>query len=259
MIKHRFIATFKNRFLLRFHMSLILISTMLTGALWSELLLMLNVDNMMVRYPLVVLCSYLVFFLLIKLWLKYISAATVRGREDGSSGFDILDIVELPSTGGRPPTPHIKWGGGKSGGGGASASFDGGAQPPGTAPLHASLPTDETGASTALDAAGDTAGGVSEEGAVPLIVLGLVIAAIFGAAVYLVYAAPAILAEAAFEALLATSLVRVSKRMDQPDWMGSVFRATAFPFEVTIGLALLVAACIHSYWPEATKLADIFK
>jgi len=92
-----------------------------------------------------------------------------------------------------------------------------------------------------------------------LIVLGLFLAAIFGAGLYLAYSAPVILSEAAFEALMATSLIKATKRMDDPDWMGSVFRSTIGPFLIILVLALLLAGTIESYWPNADKLMDVLK
>lgn len=108
--------------------------------------------------------------------------------------------------------------------------------------------------------AGDVASGIFDDaGGIVLIVLGLLLAAIFGASLYLIYSAPAILSEAAFEALMATSLIKATKRIDDPDWMGSVFRSTVGPFLIILVLALLLAAAIESYWPNAAKLADVWK
>lgn len=47
-----------------------------------------------------------------------------------------------------------------------------------------------------------------------------------GAGVYLLYEAPFILSEAAFEFVLAASLVSGTKRIDSSDWMGSVLKTT---------------------------------
>lgn len=106
--KHKFIRYIKERFFLRFHMSLIITATALSGLPATTVLLLLNVKEMLVRYPLAVIFSYLVFFVLI------------------------------------------------------------------------------------------------------------------------VYSAPAILSEAAFEALVATSLIKATKRIDDPDWMGGFHRPVSY-------------------------------
>jgi hypothetical protein len=69
MKKEKFIRRFRKRFLLRFHMSLILMATCLSGALYSKLFLHLSVRDPLLRYPLDAGLSYLLFFLFIKLWL----------------------------------------------------------------------------------------------------------------------------------------------------------------------------------------------
>lgn len=72
MKRHKFTTYIKERFFLRFHMSLILTATALSGLLATKVLLLLNVKEMLIRYPLAVVFSYLVFFALIKIWLLYI-------------------------------------------------------------------------------------------------------------------------------------------------------------------------------------------
>jgi hypothetical protein len=56
--KERFIRRFRKRFLLRFHMSLILAATCLSGALFSKFLLFLSVSDPLIRYPLTATLSY---------------------------------------------------------------------------------------------------------------------------------------------------------------------------------------------------------
>lgn len=81
----------QERFFLRFHMSLILMATVLSGLLCAKLLLLTDVDNIVIRYPLAVLCAYLVFFLFVKMWLLYLSAAQPL-RVPGSSR-DVLSAL----------------------------------------------------------------------------------------------------------------------------------------------------------------------
>lgn len=60
--KNHFVSILKERLFLRFHMSLILIGTGLVGLLVSKILLVAHVDNIVIRYPIAVIVSYVVFF-----------------------------------------------------------------------------------------------------------------------------------------------------------------------------------------------------
>lgn len=262
-MKERFTRVLRERFFLRFHMSLILTCTALTGLIVSWALLHLHVASMLIRYPVAVLCSYLAFFGFIKLWLLYItsSGGSRRSADSVIDGADVLDIVpdSLPmgrgmSAGGPP----FGGGGGHFSGGGASSFFDQGIEAVQAVPDTAAVAA-ETAGSSAAEAGGDAASGIFEDGGIVLVILGLLLTAVFGAALYLVSAAPAILAEAAFEFLLASSLLRSAKRMDNPDWAGSVFRSTVIPFVVVLLLALAAAGIANSVYPGATRMSEVIR
>lgn len=76
--KINFTERFKNRHSLRFHMSLILMTTVFSGFLATRILLALNLENVLVRYPVSVIFAYLVFIMSVKLWLKYVAASLKR-------------------------------------------------------------------------------------------------------------------------------------------------------------------------------------
>ncbi len=106
---------------------------------------------------------------------------------------------------------------------------------------------------------GDAASSIFEDAGIILVLLGLLIALIFGAGIYLIYEAPVILSETAFEFLLATSLIRGIKKMDNPVWVGSVFRTTLFPFIFVFFMAAIFALIAQSAYPQATKLSEVLK
>ncbi len=117
-----------KRFFIRFHMSLILIGTILSGLLCSKLLLLADIDRMIVRYPIVVLISYFCFFIFIRIWLSYIRhrekviQIALDASGDMLSGIDVIPGSSISNV--------IEFGGGNFGGGGASGSFgDLGGQP----------------------------------------------------------------------------------------------------------------------------------
>ena len=89
--------------------------------------------------------------------------------------------------------------------------------------------------------------------------LALLLLVVFGAGAYLVYAAPEILSEAAFQELLAGGLIKASKKMDGPGWIGSVLKATWVPFVIVLVMTGVFGWVAQTHYPHATRLADIFK
>src|SRR5207248_446526 len=102
---------FKDRILhgyfVRIHMGLILTAVTASGVLTSKGLLAAGVVSLRFRYPVAVLCSYLVFLALVRIWIWYVC----RRRALASSGFD-LGNFDLPGGAGS--------GSGGGGGGGGS-------------------------------------------------------------------------------------------------------------------------------------------
>jgi hypothetical protein len=254
-----FLADFRQRHSLRFHMSVILLATALSGVLASKLFLACRIDNFTLRYPLAVLLAYGVFFLCIKLWLAYLSPR--QSRVDCS---DLLDLNPSGTGGsGSADLASFHGAGGEFSGAGASASFESPLGVVGESPL-ASV---SEGASGALEGVGDVVGGVAdalgdEAGLVGVVVLALLtalVAVILGGAVYVISEAPVILSEAAFDGFLAVSLVKKVRIIDGEGWLGGVFRTTWKPFAVTLAASFLAALMLHAYFPAATRLSDILK
>lgn len=214
--KQQFVQVLKERFFLRFHMSLILIGTAMVGLLVSKLLLMADMTNMVIRYPLAIVFAYLAFFGFIKLWLSYLSASrdgslseVVDSVVDGVTGIPDLSGVSGPSlsSGGA----FGGGGGGSFGGGGATGSFDSAVAP--------MLDSGKDGITSAAgDAAGEAASGILEDNGWVLVVLGILLAIVFGAGIFLLYQAPFILTEAAFDFALSASLVKSARKIDATDW-----------------------------------------
>lgn len=255
----------EKRFSLRFHMFMILTGTFFAGLLASKLLLIMHVYNMLIRYPAAVVCSYLAFFGFVKLWLVYLSStagnrslvSNISGsRDSNSSGPGIADLsIDLPSSGSGP---SFSAGGGSFSGGGASASFDGVAE----APSQAFVPVPSDSGGSVGDVAGglgDTVSGIFDDDSVVLIVLAVLLALACGAGIYLIVQAPVILSEAAFQALLSTSLLRSMKKMSHPDWMGGVLRTTIMPFIGVMVISFAAAWVIHSAYPGVTKMTEVIR
>ncbi|MEP7339847.1 MAG: hypothetical protein ABI977_19060 [Acidobacteriota bacterium] len=267
--KHRVLANF----FLRFHMALILSAVCLSGVISSKLLLKFGITSMPVRYPIAVCCAYAIFFLSVRLWLWYIGISP-RARDYLSrtknqrsqlenGGGTAFDLGSSSSASGD--SSGAGFGGGGSGGGGASDSW-GEAPAPGW--LSASEPVPATVGSSYKW--GSATSGKSDWfdfdfgddgclGVIVLLLLMALLAAIFGAGAYLIYEAPVIFGEAAFQAALASGLIKASKEIDNADWKGSVFKATWMPFAIVLTLAIAFGLAAHRYCPAATKASEVFK
>jgi hypothetical protein len=46
--------------------------------------------------------------------------------------------------------------------------------------------------------------------------------------------------------------------MDDPDWMGSVLRATWGPFAVVLAISVAAGWVLHVYYPEVGRIAELF-
>lgn len=189
--KERFKRFLKDRFSLRFHMFLILTGTALAGLLATKVLLLFNVTSMLIRYPIAVVFAYLAFFGFVKLWLTYLSSLNGSrrvARDITESAADIPHITDFPVSGPPSPVSFRGGGGGHFGGGGASGAFDGDGDivhqtSEVLVPAHA-----ESAGSGAADAAGratgDAASSILENAGIVLVILGILLALVFGAGAY---------------------------------------------------------------------------
>lgn len=243
----QFIKNLADKFFLRFHMSLILSLTLFSGFLSSRGLYSLGIENLTLRYSLSFLISYLCFFGLIRIWLAYIFST----RKDSNS-WDWLDFDLWFNN--SKKSASWKAGGGKFSGGGASGSFDKAStvetKTVAVVPLmdssSKSLPDLD------LDLDGDSA---------PLVVVLLVLAVIFialGSAVYLVFNAPAVLGEIAFQLALSLGVLKNSNRQHNPfEWLNSAFKKTWIMATVVLILIIASTLTINHYKPEITKSQEI--
>jgi hypothetical protein len=264
--KKTFLRRFRAQFFVRFHMALILVGTALSGLLASKALLAAGAWSMTVRYPLAVLLSYLAFFLFVKIWLWHVSASPPGGPARSPDAAEIAtDVVDLPFSPSSAVEKAIRFGGGQAGGGGAGGAFDAAANVAARAAVpvpDAAVAADAAGkaAAGAADAAGEAASGLldADELVLPLVLLCALLAAVLGAGIYLVWEAPSILPDAAFDAALAASLLRGAKRVEAPDWTAGVFRATWKPFLWVVAVTVAFALVAGLYFPHARKIADMF-
>jgi hypothetical protein len=243
-------STFRKRVLktyfVRFHMGMILTSVIATGVLGSKLLLFLGLHSMALRYPIAVLLSYATFLLMVRIWIWWVTGAKLA-----------LDLSLLNNTGGSwgsnasstSANSSASFGGGQSGGGGASSSWASTSSSPST-----SLPVKSGGKSGSWFS---DLGNVDGDDWWILLLLALLVLSILFAGGYLIYAAPQILPEAAWQAAMAGGLHCMTK--SKPDWMTGMIRSSALPFAVVLLMATVLGWQAQKHCPGAARLMQVFQ
>ena len=233
LTKERVISWLERHFLVRLHMTFILGGTALAGVGATAGLLAIGVTSLPLRYALAVCAAYLVFLVLIRLWLAYVGAA--RGIDINIDGVDWFRA-------GSQATSELPIGDGQFGGAGATGSWG---QNVAAVPMKGS---GGGGKSIGFDVDGDDL-------LVVVVFLALVLSLIV-IGIYAIYSAPALLGEAAFEALLAGALAKRARKVDRPGWIGVVWRATVWPFVFVLLLSAGLGWAAQRACPEAKVLRD---
>ena len=231
-------------------MTLILLGTIMSGVIFSKILLVAGLNYIIARFVLVLIFSYVCFFILMKLWLHYLTEPYRRSRI-AENLMDAVDAVtSFPDFSSTSSVPNISGHGGEFGGGGASGAW---------AEAGNIAETASTVGDTASEAAGEAVSGLADEGGIVLIPLIILLIVLFGGSIYLIYEAPVIISEAAFELILATTLIRKARSIDNPNWIGSVFKATWPAFALTLVITVIAGWALMTYCPQAIKITDVFR
>lgn len=247
----------------RVHVALILAGCFATGLVVTKLLLMAGVSTMWIRYALALAAAYAVFLLGVRVWLRYAGFDAGRRRAEGDAS--VLRASDLIGDGPAWPDASssaraadaLRAAGGRSGGAGASASFDGGPVAPARVNVAAVGLQDSAGASGTAGGGGGGGFGLDFDGGLVFVALVLAVIAVAGAAIYVVWAAPTILADAAFAAMLSAGLVKPTRRIVSGDWMASVVGNTWIAFVAVAILAIGFALVAQHVYPLAHTLPDV--
>jgi hypothetical protein len=245
-------AALERRASPRTEMALIVALTGAGGFLSSAVLLEIGVARMWLRYLLALFAAYVVFLGCLRLWMHFHGR-----RSDAVEALDDVDFEELL----RDPmeSPADPSGGGSDfGGGGASASFgeEGLDSTAGAAaPLRATAAAHSPDSGDALP---DLGGFDADELALPLTALAALAAALFASA-FVVYGAPALLAELLLDGLVAGGLYRRLRRQPTEAWYAIALRKTVLPFAATCVLFVLAGWFVQSRLPEALTLSDALR
>jgi hypothetical protein len=141
--------------------------------------------------------------------------------------------------------------GGNFGGAGASSSFAGNIGMS-TQSISANSGSSLSDLGGAFDIDGDALGPV-----LIVIAVGAIVLVIMGGGIFIIYQAPSILSDAAFEALLASGFLRSTRDISSGNWIGSIIKRTWIPFGIITLVATMSGWIIGYLCPAALKLLDI--
>ena len=242
--QRRFTRRLAARFFVRWHMVLIFVAVCATATVASSLWLDAGVRSLALRYGLVALSAYAVFFVLVRMWIFYVTHPS-----HATTTADSID-VSLPfhgAGGGPGGGPAVQPGGGSFGGGGASGAFDG--------PV---MPSIDGGAEAVGDGSVDAGWSLDFDDAVVLIVaVVVVVACLAGVAAWLVWQAPVILPEAAFDALVGSAVTGAAGRAAwRRQWAPVVFRATGLPFAMVLAAVVVLGWAVQHLCPGVVRVID---
>lgn len=254
----RLLAELQKQYSTRVHMFLIVAASVSVAVLTTRLMLTAGVVLMWERYAAALVLAYATFFAGVWVWLhlsqygRHLRADWGRRNNwspDGS--IDVLPNIDIGASAGNSSNAALQGGGGTFDGGGAGGSWD--------IPADASVSVDMPG-SGLVDGAGSLGDVGDGEGFLVLIagvLIAIVLFAVFGATIYVVYQAPAILAEVIFEVLLGSPLARGAKALDTANWAAALLKKTWKPFSLMAGAAMLFAFFSNSVFPQAATAGQV--
>ncbi|MFT3766178.1 MAG: hypothetical protein QM820_11795 [Minicystis sp.] len=237
--RERVRARLSSRFGLRLHMTLVVMLVFTVAFVTERGLLWAGMTSMAVRYLAASITGYAAFFGLLRVWLWYVTEEAGHELAPDHAPDEVALAID-PSAEPRsapplsdpfPAATAPRRAKGKSGGN--ASGFD----------LFPDIPTGGGSSSNSGGGGGFDLG--DGDGCVVVIIVAIVAviaAALFGAAAYVIYQAPTLLGEAAFELVLASVLARSSRRVTRDGWSGSVLAATWKP-----ALGLLLVATIGGF------------
>ncbi len=260
----------KRDYATRFHMFLIVATCIAVALLVTKGLLSAGVKEMWIRYAIALLVAYGTFFTGVWVWLhlskygRHLRADWGRNNRNefhGDAPLDIIPNIDLAASANASPDLMVGHGG-TFDGGGAGGSWDAPISPP-----SLNIPVDSSGSGFSnplsdLDiGVGDIP--VDDEGGCALVIAGILLAAvlfvIFGAASYVIYQAPAILAEVVFEVLMGSTLARGARALDTANWGWALWKKTALPFGGIFIAAMSLTFIVHVFFPQFNTAGQVLQ
>ena len=246
LVKHRLLRKGQPRLLV----SLILMLTGLAGFLVSYALLHSGMTRMWLRYPLAILFAYCVFLLLLRFWL-FLQRPPKVEIED----FEDVD----PNSPYAADPPYFETRAGRS----DLSSFvrEGDAGAGGSWGQQASV-SSSSSSTTSGGGSGSSGGGWGsldlDEGFFIVAAIAVIAGALL-AVFYVVYVAPALLAEILVDGVLVAGLYRKLKGVEQRHWLRSAVRKTLLPALIAAALFSLGGYFLQRAAPKARSVGEVWK
>ena len=235
----------------RLHASIILLLTGLAGFLASFLLLRFGISAMWLRYPVAILFAYCVFLMLLRLWLWLSRPRDWELDEDVvETTLDVVNIVTPDST----EVGDAGFDGGADfAGGGAGGSWG----------ESVSSITSTNSVSTVTSTNGSGSTGFSfdldlEDGWLLVIAIIALIGGVI-AALYVVYIAPALLAEILLDGVLMAGLYKRVKSIEHRHWLRGALRQTAVAAIVVAVFFAMAGFAMQQAAPEARSIGEVWE
>lgn len=226
----------------RFHMSLIMLSTVILGIISNFIMLnTIGVNHPALRYPLTVIFSYLWFLFLIRTYIRNILLSPT-----GGSALDFVDFsynTSATSTG-----DGVSWegSGGQFSGGGASGDW------------VSSEVVGEVAKKTTSEVIGVGVDGLADDegGFVLLLVIGALAAILFGSGAYFIWHSPEILSECLIQVILVSGMRKRMKKFTEAEWINHMVKTTRWPFLTVLVFSLILGLTLRAICPEANNFND---
>jgi hypothetical protein len=216
---------------------LILSLTGMAGFLTSFCLLHLGVSRMWLRYPIAILTAYGVFLMLLGIWLWL---------QRHSLDADLLDL-DFHRSSASDTAESLHFGGGDGGGGGAGGSW-------GESVSSSTSPSSASSGSSAADIGFDLDFG---EGCLVVIALLAVVGGLV-ASFYVIYIAPALLAEILVDGAMVAGLYRRVKNIEPGNWLQTAVRRTILPAILAAVFFTVAGVALQKAFPKAQSIGDVW-
>jgi hypothetical protein len=194
---------------------------------------------MWLRYPIAILIAYCVFLLLLRLWL-WLQRHSLEADFDPS----VLDFSSSESST-HVESFRFSGGGGDAGGGGAGGSWG------------------ESISSSSVSSGGSASSGGSfdldlEEGWLIVIAIIALIGGLI-ASFYIIYIAPALLAEILVDGALVAGLYKRVKHIEQRHWLRAAVRRTLLLVALAAIFFTVAGYTLQKAVPEAHTIGEVWK
>jgi hypothetical protein len=193
---------------------------------------------MWLRYPVAILTAYGVFLMLLGIWLWL---------QRHSLDADLLDL-DFHRSSASDTAESLHFGGGDGGGGGAGGSWG----------ESVSSSTSASSASSGGSGSADIGFGLDfEEGCLVVIALLALVGGLV-ASFYVIYIAPALLAEILVDGAMVAGLYRRVRNIEPGNWLQTAVRRTILPAILAAVFFTVAGVALQKAYPTAQSIGDVW-